>query len=366
MSLSSIVSSSKSKRDFALLLEEGLQYDSVSPLVGPPPNPDILWTHYIKWINFHTTAKTSIFHKSFISHKMDITVEEVISKITMDLSSSLNWTITYISDEICQAMNELYYVVTMKSDTNYVSTRIYSSEKYMRYVDKLDIWNWKEDIKHKIHWFYTGSRGNINSHIFDLNLQNKAVEEFYPWLEGKSLKDFYEDYAKDSASIILLMGAAGTGKTTLIRNFISHMKQSAMFTFDEQVMKSDEFFVNFLSSDERNILIIEDADLLITSRENAGNKIISKFLNVSEGLIKLNNKKIIFSTNLTKLRDVDDALIRPGRCYDVIKFDSLTMEQANKVAAKFKLEPMIEEKEYTLAEIFNRNKINHIKHKLGF
>lgn len=356
--------SSKGNRDFALLLEEGLQYDSVSPLIGPPPNPDILWTHYIKWINFHTTAKTSIFHRSVVSHKLDISVLEVINNIKSNLGN--DFIVTYISDEICQCFNNDYYIVSMKSDTNYVSTRFYTHEAKLKSIDNLKIWNWKEDIKHKIHWFYAGSRGNINSHVFDLNTQNKAVEEFYPWLEGKSLKDFYEDYAANSASIMLLMGAAGTGKTTLIRNFISHMKQSAMFTFDEQVMKSDEFFVNFLSSDEKNILIIEDADLLITSRENAGNRIISKFLNVSEGLIKLNNKKIIFSTNLTKLRDVDEALIRPGRCYDVIKFDSLTLDQANKVALKCGVEPLTEDKEYTIAEIFNRNKINHIKHKLGF
>jgi ATP-dependent 26S proteasome regulatory subunit len=47
-----------------------------------------------------------------------------------------------------------------------------------------------------------------------------------------------------------------------------------------------------------------------------------RFLNVGDGLVTTKGKKLIFSTNLPSIRDVDSALVRPGRCFDILNFDA--------------------------------------------
>jgi hypothetical protein len=55
---------------------------------------------------------------------------------------------------------------------------------------------------------------------------------------------------------------------------------------------------------------------------------MAKFLNVSDGMIKLPGKKTIFTTNLDNIRNVDSALICSGRCFDVLTFRAFTYNEA--------------------------------------
>jgi ATP-dependent 26S proteasome regulatory subunit len=126
-------------------------------------------------------------------------------------------------------------------------------------------------------------------------------------------------------------------------------------------------FAQFLDGD-RNILVLEDADNFLNSRSE-GNDIMHKFLNVGDGLITMKNKKIIFSTNLPSLNSVDPALIRPGRCHDVIKFNLLDYNQAKKLSNKLNIEfnEQNNKKEFSLAEIFHKKLQNaKIERKIGF
>ena len=83
-------------------------------------------------------------------------------------------------------------------------------------------------------------------------------------------------------------------------------------------------------------------------------------------------KKFIFTANINNIKDVDSALIRPGRCFDVLRFEPLTREQALKVCNKIgKTLPEKKDTRYTIAEIFNQendtsNVIPLIKTGFGF
>ena len=117
-------------------------------------------------------------------------------------------------------------------------------------------------------------------------------------------------------------------------------------------------------------MVIEDADNFLKSRSD-GNTMMHRFLNVGDGLISVRGKKLIFSTNLPSVRDVDPALIRPGRCFDVITFDNYTLEQAEQISKK--LDVSFDRKEnksdkYSLAEIFFKQKNSNPKQmtKMGF
>ena len=81
--------------------------------------------------------------------------------------------------------------------------------------------------------------------------------------------------------------------------------------------KEIQLFINFFEDITSNILLIEDADTYVKSRES-GNELIKRFLNVADGISSDVNKKIVFSTNLPNIKDIDSALIRPGRCFEVL------------------------------------------------
>jgi len=67
---------------------------------------------------------------------------------------------------------------------------------------------------------------------------------------------------------------------------------------------------------------------------------------------KMKEKKIILSTNLPNINDIDSALVRPGRCFSIIHTRSLNKEEANTVASLIGQKLSNKEK-FSLAEIYN-------------
>jgi ATP-dependent 26S proteasome regulatory subunit len=166
-----------------------------------------------------------------------------------------------------------------------------------------------------------------------------------------------------------LIGPPGTGKTTFIRGLLHHASKNAIVTYDEKILERDYVFARFLE-DDVGVMVIEDADNFLKSRSD-GNTMMHRFLNVGDGLISVRGKKLIFSTNLPSIRDVDPALVRPGRCFDVVTFDNYTLDQAETLAKK--LDITFEKKEnkkdtYSLAEVFFKQKNSSPKQvkKMGF
>jgi len=112
-------------------------------------------------------------------------------------------------------------------------------------------------------------------------------------------------------------------------------------------------------------MIIEDADTILSSREDDGNKLMSRFLNVSDGLIKLPNKKLVFTTNISDFTKVDPALLRPGRCFGVLHTRLLNLNEAQAAARVANLPIPTEKKEYSLAELFNQGQGGQVR-RIGF
>lgn len=154
--------------------------------------------------------------------------------------------------------------------------------------------------------------------------------------------------------------------TTFIKNLIHQAKSNAKVAYDEKVMTSDSFFASFIE-DDCGFLIMEDADTFLAKRKD-GNTMMHKFLNVSDGLVSAADKKLVFSTNLENISDIDDALLRPGRCFDVINFRPLSRVEALKVIEEVGVGTLPDKEEITLAEIFSSQPSakNQKRKTLGF
>lgn len=217
----------------------------------------------------------------------------------------------------------------------------------------------------KVKWWFDGRHGGETKDIFLPVPKTKLLPEFYPTIGDPHA--FMKDFLNSDAGVLLMAGAPGTGKTTLLRHMIIEHKLAAHIIYDEKIMEKDSVFQSFLFDSDGDIMVIEDADTILTARDRGdGNKMMSRFLSVSDGLIKLPNKKLVFTTNVDDFNRVDDALLRPGRCYGIVETRALSLHEAQKAATAAGLPVPIQNKTYTLGELFNPQQGASPQQKAGF
>lgn len=207
-----------------------------------------------------------------------------------------------------------------------------------------------ERVGSMIEWVY-----NSNGESISVPLSSRPViRAAFPFIssdEFPSIDDYLDAYIDSDASILILIGPPGTCKTTLIKHMIQRSGDDAKVTYDPKILSEDGFFAEFISDSSR-FLVMEDADEFLSAR-NEGNTMMHKFLNVSDGLISAHDKKLVFSTNLPSVSSIDDALMRPGRCFDVLQFRALTRAEAQAVLDEIgDTRALPDGSEFTFAEIF--------------
>jgi hypothetical protein len=165
-------------------------------------------------------------------------------------------------------------------------------------------------------------------HEIDINLNyNDDFGDF-----DKSVKKFLN--SENKSGIILMHGISGSGKTSYIRYLINSLNYKFIFLplFMAESLTNPEF-LPFLSEHKNSILIIEDAEKLIKSREseNTANG-IATLLNMSDGLLSdALGIKMICTFN-TELEKIDKALLRKGRMINRYEFKELSIEKAATIA----------------------------------
>jgi len=250
--------------------------------------------------------------------------------------------------------------ITYNVDSNTTTVRAFGDVDFCENVivtveEKFDI------VTSHIEWVYGSQGESVN---VPLNRDRLPVEEMYPFLKGETLESYYHRYLESSANILLLIGPPGTGKTTFIRGMLALTNSSAIVSYDSQILEKDSFFARFIEGDE-TIMVLEDSDAFLKSRSD-GNTMMHRFLNVGDGLVTTKGKKMIFSTNLPSIRDIDSALVRPGRCFDIVTFENLTQEEAELLAKRLEVKLDGTQDKWSIAEVFNKQTNKPKERKVGF
>jgi ATP-dependent 26S proteasome regulatory subunit len=142
----------------------------------------------------------------------------------------------------------------------------------------------------------------------------------------------------------------------------------------------DPTFIGFLnqwilSQTTKVVLLLEDAESLIESRESGiRSQGMSNLLNVTDGILNdILGTQIIITFN-TDLDMIDPALLRPGRLLARKEFAELDYEQSCKLLEYLQIDDLPATDKMTIAEIYShKNKRKTIEHnikekksKLGF
>lgn len=186
-------------------------------------------------------------------------------------------------------------------------------------------------------WRFSAGHGGMASVSFEERAQEVVHDEAYPML-GEPVDALVQRYLRADDTVLVLQGPPGTGKTRLVRYLLGamsqHKKESAnvMYTADRRVLESDGIFVNFITG-ANDAFVIEDADHLLQPRTD-GNQHIHRFLAIADGIVRAQGRKIIFTTNLPNLGDIDEALLRPGRCFAVVQTRPLHVPEVERLIAR--------------------------------
>jgi ATPase family associated with various cellular activities (AAA) len=188
-------------------------------------------------------------------------------------------------------------------------------------------------------WRFSGGHGFTTGASFEELADPALLDEAYPAL-GEPVAQFIERYLAARESILILQGPPGTGKTRLVRAILAAItrRKSAsakvLYTADRHALESDRIFLQFITG-EHDAFVIEDADHILTSR-SSGNEDVHRFLAVADGVVRAQGRKILFTTNLPNVHDIDEALLRPGRCFGTVRTRALTRAEAEILARRLR------------------------------
>jgi hypothetical protein len=214
--------------------------------------------------------------------------------------------------------------------------------------------------------------GHLDTEEYDLYSPPLDLELNY----GKSFKKVHDVIIKklnenNGKGIILLHGEPGTGKTSYIKHLTSLVKEKDILFIPPSMaeMLSEPTIIPFLMDHKNSILIIEDAERVISDRQGNGSPAgVSNILNLTDGILGDCLSIQVVATFNMKREKIDQALLRKGRLIAEHKFDKLSIEETNKLLKRLK-KNHISEESMCLADIYNIDvelfKVDN-KSKIGF
>ncbi len=179
---------------------------------------------------------------------------------------------------------------------------------------------------------------------------NDDLIALHPYLVKELIKD-------NSNGLVLFHGEPGTGKSTYIRYLAGFLKKKVIFLSPRLAKNLDDpGFARLLTENPNSIVIIEDAEDLLISRDTSQNSGISTLLNLTDGLLGTSMSIQFICTFNTPVTNIDKALLRKGRLLALYKFGPLSVEKSRALLMKLGIVDFMVTQPMTLAEIYNVEK----------
>ena len=266
-------------------------------------------------------------------------------------------------DELRGFVDDDYHGYVTEEDK---SNKIYNMSIYYD-PDQIDTKTLEESvIKDLLDCSYIPSNKNqffiIASNQFGFTLKSSYIKEMDIDIELNYGKKFlpihekiYEKLKTENHGLFLLHGEPGTGKTTYIRkliNLLSNDEKTIIYVPSYMMSNvADPEFISFIGKFKNVILLLEDAENVLSNTINERTQAVSNILNMTDGLLNDYMDIQIIATFNTEAKLIDKALKRAGRLQVNYKFKKLTKTDANALSKKLGLDREFDEA-VSLAEIY--------------
>jgi len=197
-------------------------------------------------------------------------------------------------------------------------------------------------------------------------------EDYYPYLD---IQEMFSQFMMSDSNILLLSGEPGTGKTRLgdmlmqylldeadlqevkkRKTIHEHIEDSIIeidvvsqesegvkvaYIKNEEILSMDSFW-NILQEEEYHLIFLDDLDYSLlprtqnisTSEDIQKNKFISNLLSFTDGIFNAGNKTKFVITSNRDVSEIDTAVLRKGRTFDILNLRQLKHEEAGKIWVK--------------------------------
>lgn len=176
---------------------------------------------------------------------------------------------------------------------------------------------------------------------------------------------------KDAKGLFLFHGEPGTGKSSYLRYLITQVNKKVIYVpSDLASVIAHPNLLSLLTEHPNCVLVIEDSENLIESRDGKRSGALSNILNLCDGLLgDCINIQIIATFN-TSLGDIDSALLRKGRLTARYEFKKLEVQKAQALSDHLGNTSVITQ-EMTLTDIYNQDDDDFkprkgVENKIGF
>jgi SpoVK/Ycf46/Vps4 family AAA+-type ATPase len=264
---------------------------------------------------------------------------------------------------------------------NDILVNLYNHTVYLLFEPKLeDIAN---DLFEKLKKFIAKPKKKTTEISLIINarhgLDTKEVEVKKPNLNfdlhyNNDFKPIHKTILKQlrkpkSNGLFLFHGKPGTGKSTYIKYLMHQQNKQVIFLSPNMAGSLDNMnLTEFLMDTPNCVLVIEDAEDLIISRDNFHNSKLSFILNLTDGILGDSLGIQIIATFNTDLKNIDKALLRKGRLSAIYEFKELATDKSNALLQKLGQQKTVSVPT-TLADLFNMEVENNIapaKKTVGF
>ena len=333
------------------------------------------------------TSDSQVFFSSYVSNKYNLTFEGLKTK-TKDLETLMEKLLEYDKtlNKYFFPISIFYDFYILESDKFFITFDSYDNKKkininlyFQNYKEGNEIFNIIKEYDDVDDELFV----SITSYFQDAGKNIKATEsikvledfsynllEYYPYLD---VNELFSQFTMSDSNILLLCGKPGVGKSKLGDAFMKYsldncakinqspqskdvienvLKNDSIQTKmdyitgssegvqvayikNEEILARDEFW-NELKDNEFNLVFLDDLDYGLLPRtqqissgvEMDKNKFISNLLSFTDGIFDQGNKtKFIITTN-REVGDIDTAVLRKGRTFDILELRELSYEEA--------------------------------------
>lgn len=169
-----------------------------------------------------------------------------------------------------------------------------------------------------------------------------------------------ERMRRTPSGLTIFHGPPGCGKTSYLRALMARLVNKAVFYFipvSEAAMLSNPSFMSFWMKQTRchpkktKIVLLEDAEEFLLPREAGSRDKVSNLLNLADGFLGDHLKLHVIATTNATVRELDPALLRPGRLVGAHEFRRLTRHEAQRLAQAKGL-ALPDQDDFSLAEVY--------------